>query len=205
VLRLTDLGDVNRYCFFVAGVVGQLATELYLLYRPDFKPSPGLRKDALHFGLFLQKVNILKDQSDDQRAGRHFVPDRAALLASLRPNAEGSLRYLTSLPKDERGYRTFCGWSLFLGAASLPWLEQSHRPGDAARIPRAVTQELLASVEAMIQDDGELRRAFAEYAGAIPRNRTGDSMPGAGEDLSWFHALTGSRMDGSMMNELGMI
>ena len=46
---------------------------------------------AYHFGVFLQKVNILKDQREDEPAGRFLVPDRRELLASLRDNARGAL------------------------------------------------------------------------------------------------------------------
>lgn len=205
VLRLACLNEVNRYCYFVAGVVGQLATELFLLYRPDFRPSRHFHKNALHFGLFLQKVNILKDQGSDQREGRHFVPDRRVLLSSLRANAEGAVRYLTELPVDEKGYRTFCGWSLFLGAASLPWLEKSHEQGDSTKIPRSMTRDLLDAIEAIIQDNDELRQAFAQYAAVIPKSASQSLSRDGQEDLSWFRALTDSRMDGPALSELGMI
>lgn len=205
VLSLRGLKDVNRYCYFVAGVVGQLASELFLLYRPDFKPSPDFQKNALHFGLFLQKVNILKDQGTDQREGRHFVPDRRELLSSLLANAEGGLRYLMEIPIDEKGYRTFCGWSLFLGAASLPWLEKSHEQGASARIPRSITRDLLDAIESIIQDNDEIRSAFAEYSACIPREPAKATREQSREDLAWFHALTRSRLDGTAMNELGML
>src|SRR5258708_9371144 len=78
---------------------------------------------AYRFGLFLEKVNILKDQAEDEEAGRFLVPDRREILASLRADAERALAYLTSLPRAERGYRTFCAWSLMLRAASLPLME----------------------------------------------------------------------------------
>ena len=114
-LRLLDLEDVNRYCCFVAGIVGELLTRLWALGGGE---PPSLLQ-AYRFGLFLQKVNILKDQAEDEKAGRFFVPDRRELLASLRTDAEGALSYLVALPRNERGYRTFCAWSLMLGAASL--------------------------------------------------------------------------------------
>ena len=55
----------------------------------------------------------------DKAVGRFLVPDRREILASLRLDAEGALAYLTSLPERERGYRTFCAWSLMLGASAL--------------------------------------------------------------------------------------
>jgi phytoene/squalene synthetase len=83
LLRLLDLEDVNRYCCFVAGLVGELLTTLWALGSTE--PAPAIAH-AYHFGLFLQKVNILKDQAQDELEGRYFVPDRRELLASLREN-----------------------------------------------------------------------------------------------------------------------
>ena len=125
-------------------------------------------KNAFHFGLFLQKVNLLKDQRGDEKEGRFLVPDREQLLASLCENAEGALAYLTELPADEKGYRVFCAWSLFLGGASLSWIEKSFQAADGTKIPRNVTQELLASVEALVLDNDALRSGFHEYFPTLP-------------------------------------
>ena len=89
-LRLVDIEDVTRYCCFVAGVVGELLTELWALDRN----APGPRvKLAYHFGSFLQKVNILKDQKEDEQNGRLYDPDRPALLASVGRAGHAALEY----------------------------------------------------------------------------------------------------------------
>jgi phytoene/squalene synthetase len=160
-LRLLDLEDVTRYCCIVAGLVGELLTRLWALGGE----APPRMIFAYRFGLFLQKVNILKDQAEDEEAGRFLVPDRREILASLRADAEGALAYLTSLPRAERGYRTFCAWSLMLGAASLPLMEgpkESHR---------AQTLALLARTAAIAQDNEALRRQFAELLPRLPELR----------------------------------
>ncbi len=166
-LRLLDLTDVNRYCYFVAGTVGELMSQLYLIYQPEFKPQENFRTNGLHLGLFLQKINLLKDQRSDEDEGRYLVPNRRVLLSSLKRNALGSLDYLLSLPMDERGYRTFCAWSLFLGAASLPWIAQSFECRDNSRIPRDITQELLLVIENIILDNLALKSAFKNYTSMI--------------------------------------
>ncbi len=200
-LKLTDLADANRYCYFVAGVVGELLSQLYVVYRPDFKPSEKFHTDALHFGLFLQKVNLLKDQRSDEREGRYLVPDRQILLASLRKNARGAMDYLLSLPTNERGYRTFCAWSLFLGAASLPWMEKAYESDDGSKIPRNVTQELLAAIEDVVQDNATLENAFQEYLPFIPEKQ----LPHASDSGDWFRDLTAHSLGSAEMSELGMI
>jgi len=157
-LRLVDLEDVNRYCCFVAGIVGELLTRLWAL---GGREPPSLL-DAYRFGLFLQKINILKDQPDDEAAGRFFVPDRQELLASLRADADGALSYLFSLPPTEHGYRTFCAWSLILGAASLAAM---NAPRESRR---AQTLALFGRIAEMIEDDGALRQLFADLMPPLP-------------------------------------
>jgi phytoene/squalene synthetase len=157
-LRLVDLEDVTRYCCIVAGLVGELLTRLWA---PGHESAPSMAL-AYRFGVYLQKVNILKDQGEDEAAGRFLVPDRRELLSSLRGDAEGALSYLRSLPRDARGYRVFCAWSLMLGASSLSTMEgpkQSHR---------AQTAKLLAKTLANAQDDLALARQFKELLPDLP-------------------------------------
>jgi phytoene/squalene synthetase len=218
-LRLHDLKDVNQYCYFVAGIVGELLTRLFVSYRPDFRPGPDFMKDAFHFGLFLQKVNLLKDQLGDEKEGRYLVPDRAQVLASLRDNARGSLRYLTALPADEIGYRTFCAWSLFLGLASMPWIQESFEKGGGIKIPRDATQALLEEIEAIVGDDGAILSHGEECLALIPelsapmRQRvpettglaaTAGAPVGGGSDDAWFHRISGGVLAPSELAELGI-
>jgi phytoene/squalene synthetase len=199
-LRLSNLFEVNRYCYFVAGIVGELLTRLVLQYRKedDFL-SEDLIKNAFHFGLFLQKVNLLKDQIQDEKENRFLVPDRELLLASLRENARGSIAYLTSIPKEEKGFRVFCAWSLFLGAASLPWIAQSFEQKDGTKIPRSITQELLEVVEEMSQQDEALRAELEEQLAQLPEFRVPTrSAP----ESNWFIQLAGDVLSESQMEEL---
>ena len=178
-LRLVDLEDVSRYCCIVAGLVGEMLTQLWGL---DGETPPRMIH-AYRFGLFLQKVNILKDQAEDEASGRFLVPHRRELLASLRADAQGALSYLTSLPRGERGYRTFCAWSLMLGATSLAQLDG---PRESRR---AQTMALLGRTAEIAQDDEALRRQFAELLPELPEVR-GRQPLGKPEPAEWFvHTL----------------
>jgi hypothetical protein len=200
-LRLKDLVDANRYCYFVAGVVGELLTGLVLEYRKDFKPGPEFMKNAFHFGLFLQKVNLLKDQRGDEKEGRFMVPNRPIMLASLRENAIGSIAYITALPVDEKGYRTFCAWSLFLGAASLPFIEQAYNENDGSKIPRSVTQDLLDAIVEIAQDNDALRRTLNEYLPMLPEMPAPEALSSHSDD-EWFTALAPCVLSPSERREL---
>ena len=202
-LRLTTLQDVNRYCYFVAGIVGELLTRLFMLYRRDFSPDEQLFKNALHFGLFLQKVNILKDQRSDELEGRFLVPDRTQVFHSLREHAQGSLQYLMALPVEEVQYRTFCGWSLFLGAASLPWIEDAYVQNQSITIPRNITLQLLQDVAGIVQDNAQLRTRLQPLLQSIPA-----PPPMAADALSlpdWFRDLCSPSLPLPDMRELGLV
>jgi len=194
VLRLVDVEDVSRYCCFVAGVVGELLTALFVLGRPQ--PGPPLVL-AYHFGLFLQKVNILKDQQEDEAAGRFLVPDRKELLASLGNDAHGALGYLQALPPGDRGYRIFCAWSLMMGAVTLAALDQPRhsRRDDTAR--------LLAHTAAIAQDNAALGRQFAELMPRLP-----DVPPRAPlakpESAEWFRDMLATSLTDAEFDRLGI-
>lgn len=153
VLRLAGLAEVNEYCYVVAGVVGEMLTRLYAAYKPSFIPNGTILKNACGFGLFLQKVNLLKDQIKDEQEGRYFIHDRREVFKSVMDEAKDALNYLLSLPREETGYRTFCAWSLFLGLASLA------TPG--GKVSRTFVQPLLARVKAVVDDNDQLRKIFA--------------------------------------------
>jgi phytoene/squalene synthetase len=200
-LRLRTLAEVNQYCFFVAGLVGDLLTELVAERWPSLKTSPRMVLDAHHFGLFLQKINLLKDQAADEKEGRYLVPSRAELVASLRRDAEGAIRYLQSLPLAERGFRLFCGWSLFLGLASLPWTERSWAQGIFGKIPRVLTQNLLATVEKVIDDNQALLVLFQKMLPSAPPS----AVPAQVGAIPWFRSVYEGRLADADLAELGML
>jgi phytoene/squalene synthetase len=169
-LRLRSLIEVNQYCFYVAGVVGELLT--HLLAHASIAPNSEERMlCARHFGLFLQKVNLLKDQRDDEREGRFLVaPSRRELLASAAANAEGALRYIQAIPLEEKGYRLFCAWSLFLGLGSLRWMERFTFFGKTwlNKPPRVATHMILGQVRERISQNEALAELFRRHRPDFP-------------------------------------
>ena len=159
-LRLNTLTEVNQYCFFVAGVVGELLTDLVRSTSAKLHFPQNFHRNAHHFGLFLQKINLLKDQKTDENEKRFLIHDRHEVLQSLYQNAKGALNYLTAIPVQEKEYRLFCAWSLFLGLASLPWIQKSFSLGVLRKIPRHATQILLGKIEKIIDDNEQLANQF---------------------------------------------
>lgn len=116
-LRLRDVEDLRAYCYGVAGIVGEMLTELFLLGDPSLQAiAHDLRRDAPAFGEALQLVNILKDAATDSVEGRTYLPPgvgreevfgmarrdlvtAAGYCARLeRAGADGSLVAFTALP-----------------------------------------------------------------------------------------------------------
>ena len=193
-LRLLDLEDVTRYCCFVAGLVGEMLTQLWALGHSTAPPPIAL---AYQFGVFLQKLNILKDQQEDEAAGRFLVPDRRELLASLRDDARGALGYLQALPADERGYRIFCSWSLMMGAVTVAQLDQSKRSR------RAETAELLARTAEIVHDNAALGRLFGDLMPPLPelRLRVPLAKP---ESPEWFRNSLAAPLTDAELRGLGI-
>lgn len=158
--KIKTLAEFNTYCFFVAGIVGELLSELYKLDNPSFDYEKNKLK-SIHFGLFLQKINILKDQLEDQKFSRSWIHERQEVLYSLKANAQNAFEYILDLPKIQDGYRLFCAWSFFLGLASLPYIEKSWEEQKFSKISKLETLKLIHQIQSKINDDEYLLKIYA--------------------------------------------
>src|SRR5262245_53537525 len=72
---LQSLEDLDQYCYYVAGVVGQMLTNLFCLHSPAFAENrKALMALAVSFGQGLQMTNILKDVWEDYHRGACWLP-----------------------------------------------------------------------------------------------------------------------------------
>ena len=72
---LADQAAMDRYCYYVAGVVGEMLTELFCDYVPELMENkPYMMRLAVSFGQGLQMTNILKDIWDDAQRGVCWLP-----------------------------------------------------------------------------------------------------------------------------------
>ncbi len=198
--RLKTLAEVNQYCFFVAGVVGELLTDLQS-EKTIFLKVENLTLLSHHFGLFLQKINLLKDQFKDEAEGRFLVPSRSQLFQSLAINARYSLEYIQSIPIQSSGYRLFCSWSLFLGIYSLDWIQKSWALKVLDKIPRILTEQLMLKIQSIIDDNKALESLFIEKLKfAEPVSETSLQV-----ELPWFDSLYEGGLDQQHLISLGMI
>ncbi len=204
-VELKNLTEVNQYCFFVAGIVGEFLTNIIAPSLPQSTLNTELFFNSFQFGLFLQKINLLKDQQTDEKEGRFLVPDRSELLESLAINSEGALNYILTIPATEREYRLFCAWSLFLGLSSLPWIENSFSLKILSKIPRTLTNSLLEKVESVIDDNQALARLFKEKMPIeISLAETTRSLK-RGFDSNWLTDIYKGPLEINELQELGVL
>ena len=85
-LHISTVDDLEQYCYYVAGTVGELLTALFLRYAPlDDEAVARLQGHCVAFGTGLQLVNILKDVAEDARRGVCYVPEDLLEARGLRP------------------------------------------------------------------------------------------------------------------------
>ncbi|MCX8198082.1 MAG: squalene/phytoene synthase family protein [Candidatus Micrarchaeota archaeon] len=142
--KIKTLRDQNTYSYYVAGVIGYLFNDLLLINKIiSWRLKRRLRRYAKHFGLALQKVNILRDIASDIASGRYYWPSslikkyclsysklckkeyREAALKVLREQIDDARKYLYSamkyillLPKKALRVRMFCLIPLFMAIES---------------------------------------------------------------------------------------
>jgi phytoene/squalene synthetase len=201
-LALSTPADVDRYCFFVAGIIGELLSRLLAVARPGVDPTADVLLDAHRFGRFLQKINILKDAADDAAAGRLLAVPGVA--ETVRGDAEGALAYLLRIPPASADYRVFCGWSLFLGlwTFGLPRGSGAERPSRREEAAR-----LLGEVEAVVRDDAALVARFRALAAGLPPGapERPDLQDDRGDDGAWLPGLYDGALTVHHLVELGVV
>lgn len=195
---LRDLAHLDAYCYHVAGVVGEMLTELFCSHIPGLAPQRDLlMRLAVSFGQGLQMTNILKDIWDDKDRDVCWLP-RAVFdghgydLSELSPSSgadpryrkgltdlvgvarghlEDALDYTLRIPKSEPGIRAFCLWAI--GMALLTLRNIHHNPaftsGNQVKISRRSVYATVFVTRWIGWSNGLLRLAFRILARPLPR------------------------------------
>lgn len=147
---LADLNTMNLYCYYVAGVVGEMLTDIFCAYSPQIAANNAkLQKLALAFGQALQMTNILKDIWQDLERGACWLPrdifasydfdlqylttennnqnfqaGLKQLIGYARTHIRYALEYILLIPKHEVGIRRFCLWALGMAILTLRNINQ---------------------------------------------------------------------------------
>lgn len=190
---LHDLSDLERYCYYVAGTVGHLLTDVFLIGAPQTQANARrLRQHAEGFGLLLQMTNIVKDVTDDAKRGWCFIPETACedqqltsqqlldpahsaaavrAVDTVNKNARRffaeAVSYVVALPKQSEGLRRFCLFPMLLAAKTLDLALGNTAvvdPSRAVKVSREIVAETAQLVESILVDD----RAIAALTMSTP-------------------------------------
>jgi farnesyl-diphosphate farnesyltransferase len=153
-LTLNSIPDLKDYCYIVAGIVGEMLSELFLLDRPALSGiAPYLRERAATFGEALQLVNILKDSAVDAEEGRSYLPaavPRSEVFALARQDLGVAGEYIRALQSAgaPRGLIEFTALPVQLAWAALERVEK-HGPGSKVSRPEVffITQRLKRALD----------------------------------------------------------
>jgi farnesyl-diphosphate farnesyltransferase len=192
-LRIETREELEEYCYYAAGTVGYLITNLVTRGDVASERRRRLYDTAEEFGLLLQLVNIAKDVYDDYTAENNVylpaewlddagVPQEevvepehesaaAGVVSRVADHARGFLddaqRYLETVPTTDGN--TLAAWAIPFLLAVGTLRELSARPEDALSESdvKVTRQEVYAVVSAMTGDAGP--ETLADLREAISR------------------------------------
>lgn len=147
---LHSMADMDDYCYYVAGCVGEMLAKLFCHYSASINlHKTELLELAVSFGQGLQMTNILKDIWDDaergvcwlpqdiftetgfelknlspETANQHFRLGLEHLISIAHHHLHNALRYTQLLPRHETGIRIFCLWALGMAVLTLKNIKQ---------------------------------------------------------------------------------
>jgi farnesyl-diphosphate farnesyltransferase len=196
VPRLTDLDD---YCYYVAGVVGQMLTELFCGYSAGI----GRHREQLHeldvsFAQGLQMTNILKDVWEDRTRGACWLPQEVfsrhgidlgtlqkgdsgfdaamrELVGIAHQHLRNALSYTLLIPGKEAGLRRFCLWAIGLAVLTLRKIAETpgFTSGKQVKVPRSAVAVTRITTNISVRNNWMLKRLFDIAARGVPRAPAG--------------------------------
>lgn len=193
---LADMASMDRYCYYVAGVVGEMLTELFCDYSEEIEAQRAdLYKLSVSFGQGLQMTNILKDVWEDRRRGACWLPrevfqrvgfdlgelaeqrDREAfalglgeLIGIARLHLQNALSYTLLIPAHEVGIRRFCLWALGMAVLTLRKLHANmdYTSGKEVKIARRSVKAVVLVSNLCVSNDTLLRLLFDAFTRSLP-------------------------------------
>ena len=164
-IRIQSLDEYKEYCYYVAGTVGYLLTDLWHEHTPSIgdRQYQVLREKCRAFAEALQTVNILKDVATDaEKENSIYIPEEllrthgsshATILAPERlagtrdalatlvqlawHDLEAARSYLLSVPRRAVPIRLFCVLPLLFAYATLR---------DLTRTPQALARREVVKI-----------------------------------------------------------
>jgi farnesyl-diphosphate farnesyltransferase len=198
VLSTTE--ELRLYAYYVAGTVGHLLTDLFVLHLGrSAADSERLRALAVPFGTGLQYTNILQDLAEDRQRGWSYLPEELARahgtsVRAMEEPAERSralkvigsvvqeaasyldraMEYTLLLPRRAPRLRLFCAWPVFFAVRTLVRIwgeEQVLLGGQRIRITRPEVRRVIGLTSLSCLSNRGLHRLYGRE-----RARLGERM-----------------------------
>ena len=196
---LKAMSDVDRYCYHVAGVVGETLTELFCDYSAEIENHrEELLQLSVSFGQGLQMVNILKDIWEDRRRGACWLPrdvfknaglvelstlspghappgfvvGLTDLVAITRRHLASGLRYVLLIPARETGIRRCCLLPLGLALLTLRRIHATPAfvSGQEVKVPRNHVWAVASVSSALASSNSALALLFDTLSRGLPED-----------------------------------
>jgi len=182
--------ELDLYCYYVAGCVGEFWTKIHREHLPSLKEWDEKRMCAkgVRFGKGLQMTNILRDLSRDLRRGRCYLPEtmlkesgltaidllspqtlprlRPVLFSLIRQTLEHldcAWEYTMAIPRQELRLRIACLLPILLALKTLRLVSASDRllePSAVLKISRLDVYATIGLAFCICWSDSLLTRLF---------------------------------------------
>jgi farnesyl-diphosphate farnesyltransferase len=177
-LRIQTVDELEEYCWYVAGTVGELITGL-ITRDTAAEAEPRLMETADSFGLLLQLVNVTKDIATDYEDENNvyvpetvlaehgleqediadtsqsdaFAPVVRELVSAAEQHIEDARTWLDATPERRGNTLSACALPFLLAVGTLRELKS--RPADVIRNGdvKVSRNEVFAVIEALSGDD----------------------------------------------------
>ncbi len=195
---LKDRAQWDRYCYYVAGTVGHMLTELFIAeYNLDIRIASDMNQFCDSFGLGLQKVNTIKDVPGDRKRGIIFLPKDIMGKYHLTPDSlgnsgresekskfvhelvdiaaahlEDAIKYTVSIPERLKGIRLFLAVPIFLAEETLNLINR-YPVRTMVGPPVKISHADVARLTAMARKHSGSNIGLEKYHGRLKSKRAG--------------------------------
>jgi len=209
---LTNLIDLDRYCYFVAGIVGEMLTDLFCEHCPTLEPHRDeMMALAVCFGQGLQMTNILKDVWEDCESNTCWLPQSVfcdldgglagaiearngdamaagigQLVGIAHAHLQSALCYTQLIPKHEPGIRRFCLWAIGMAVLTLRRIHENpgYVAGAEVKISRRAVKATIVACNIAQVSNRATRALFTAAGRGLPLAPRGELCPPPGALLA---------------------
>ncbi len=191
ITPLKNIQDLEEYCYFVAGVVGEMLCNLFFQKLPHLSETARntMRQNAVSFGLGLQMTNISKDIIADRDRGWSYIPRSIisekgltidefhsgtsmdknlqileGLLSKTNGHLHDALKFTLAIPRTEMALRLFCIWPLWMAVKTVAVLHNNPEllnSNAQVKISRSTVKRILFGTPFIAWSNNLLKYSFA--------------------------------------------